>query len=217
MTYVEYIKGLLTLYQTGEPIYTAHIADMLAREFQLEPKEATAATSVAMKRIIDSSAIPNLRFYQKGIYYHTSVTPFGEKGINKAQLIADKYLLPDKGYETGVTLLHHMGLTTQIPREYVIATNVAKDCVRADKKLGVTIRPPKVTISAENKAYLQVLDILELMDKAPIDAQQPYEMIAKHIQKVHLQYDQLLFWADNYYNHKTIIQLAHTAGKGVVI
>ena len=29
-----------------------------------------------------------------------------------------------------------------------------------DKKLGVTIRPPKAEITAENKSYLQTLDVL---------------------------------------------------------
>lgn len=217
MTYTEYIKSLLTLYQPGTPIYIANIADKLAKEFQLASKEATAATSVAIKRMMDNGTVTDLRFFQKGIYYRTIVTPFGEKGINKAQLIADKYILPDKGYETGLFLLHRMGLTTQMPREYVIATNLAKECARTDKRLGITIRPPKVAVNAENKAYLQILDVLELIEKAPIDAERPYEKIATHIQSSHLQYDRLLFLADNYYNHKTIIQLAHTAGKGIVI
>ena len=64
-------------------------------------------------------------------------------GINKEKLIADKYILPDIGYETGLTLMNNLGLTTQISNERVIATNLAKDCVRSDKKLGVTIKPPK--------------------------------------------------------------------------
>lgn len=34
-------------------------------------------------------------------------------GISREKLISNKYLLPDKGYETGLRLLHHMGLTTQ--------------------------------------------------------------------------------------------------------
>ena len=35
--------------------------------------------------------MPELRCYQKGVYYRTAATPFGEIGINKEQLIADKY------------------------------------------------------------------------------------------------------------------------------
>lgn len=99
----------------------------------------------------------------------------------------------------------------------MVHSTVPAPISREDKRLGITIRPPKVAVNAENKAYLQILDVLELIEKAPIDAERPYEKIATHIQSSHLQYDRLLFLADNYYNHKTIIQLAHTAGKGIVI
>ena len=69
-----------------------------------------------------------------------------------------------------------------------------------DKKLGVTIRPQKAAITAENKSYLQMFDALELLDKAPIDAEYPYSVIASHIHKLKLQYEKLLFLADCYYN-----------------
>lgn len=61
------------------------------------------------------------------------------------------------------------------------ATNIAKYCTHMDKKLGVTIRPQKAEITAENKSYLQMFDALELLDKSPIDAENPYSVIASHI------------------------------------
>ena len=64
-----------------------------------------------------------LRFYWKGIYFRTVTTLFGERGINKESLIADKYLLLDKGYETGFALIHNIGLATQMPKERVIASH----------------------------------------------------------------------------------------------
>ena len=36
------------------------------------------------------------------------------------------------------------------------------------------IKPPKTPVTAENTYCLQTLDVLEMMDKAPIDEQQPY-------------------------------------------
>ena len=110
MTYTDYIRELLLQKPIGMPIYTKIIAASLAEKFNLKDKDAVAATAVAMKRIMDSKVIPELRFYQKGIYFRTVTTPFGERGINKESLIADKYLLPDKGYETGFALLHDIGL-----------------------------------------------------------------------------------------------------------
>ena len=214
MTYTEFIFLRLKNYETGQPIYTSDIAAKLADAYGLNQKEAVAATAVVFKRMMDEKKISNLRFHQKGIYYFTVVTPFGEAGIDTERLIADKYLLPDIGYETGYTMLHRMGLTTQLPNQRCIATNKATDCTRTDYKLNVIIRPPKTTINEENKAYLQFLDVLDLMDKAPIDAIHPYKVLTNYIHQMKLKYELLLSLADKYYSKKTILQLAHTASEG---
>ena len=213
MTYTKYVLDYLKQQSQGTPIYTDEIAAALAVDYEIDKKKAAAATAVAIKRIMDKGELPDLRCYQKGVYYRTVVTPFGEVGISREKLIANKYLLPDNGYETGLLLLHHMGLTTQMPTEHLLATNAAKNCVRYDNKLGVSICPPKVPVNAENKVYLQTLDALDLLDKAPIDAQNPYTMLADHIQKNGLQYETLLYYADRFYNRKTSIRLAHTASQ----
>lgn len=214
MTYVDFTCDLLQQVPPGMPIYIRQLAEKIAKQFALEMKDAAVAASVAVKRIMDGNIIPELRFYQKGIYFRTAVTPFGERGIDREKLIADKYMLPDKGYETGLGLLHRMGLTTQMPKEQVIATNAARDCARTDKKLNIIIKPPKVAVNASNRAYLQTLDALEFMEKAPVDAEQPYEIIANFIRENNLLYEKLLFFADRYYNRNTVMQLAHTAGEG---
>ena len=216
MTYIEFISDFLLGIDAGIPIYTKQIAYEMSKEFNLTQKDSSAAVSVALKRIMDSDKIPALRLYQKGIYYKTKTTPFGEIGINKEQLIADKYILPHIGYETGLNLMNHLGLTTQISNERVIATNMAKDCVRTDKKLGVTIKPPKTLITSQNRKYLQLLDALELIDKTPIDQEKPFDIIARYINNENMQYGKLLAYADSYYNQKTILHLAHTASAGGV-
>ncbi|MBC5735245.1 hypothetical protein [Lawsonibacter hominis] len=217
VTYIDFICDALKKASVGMPIYTSKIAAELGVAYQLDSKEASAATAVAIKRIMDSKVIPELRCYQKGIYYLTAITPFGEARINREQLIADKYLLPDIGYETGFTVMHHLGLTSQMPRQRTLATNLAKDSARTDKKLDVIIRPPKTKVTAENKAYLQVLDVLEMLDKAPVDSKQPYEIISKYILSQQLRYGTLLAIADNFYNKNTILRLAHTASAGGLI
>lgn len=213
MTYMSYILNIIKRQSPGTPIYSDEIAEGLAAQFRISKKKAAAATAVAVKRIMDGCILPDLRCYQKGIYYRTVVTPFGEMEISREKLIADKYLRPDCGYETGLGLLHHLGLTTQMPAEHMLATNAAKNCIRHDKKLGVSICPPKTKITAENRAYLQTLDAIEFMDKAPVDVQNPYTILANHIRKNGLQYEILLSYADLYYNRRTIIQLAHTASQ----
>ena len=213
MTYIEYIRNYLQRQEPSTPIYIDEIADAMATDYKTDKKKAALATSVAMKRIMDSSMVSDVRCYQKGIYYRTAMTPFGEMGINREKLIAKKYLLPDKGYVTGLHLLYQMGLTTQMPTEKLIATNAAKECIRFDSKLEVSICPPKTLINTENKAYLQTLDALEYLDKAPVDAQYPYLILFDYIKKKGLEYETLLYYADRYYNRKTIIGLAHTASQ----
>ncbi len=213
MTYTEYTLTYLEQQEPGTPIYTKGIADSIAAVYKIGKNKAAAATAVAVKRLIDNHRINDLRFYQKGIYYRTINTPFGELGINKEKLIADKYLLPDKGYETGLHLLHNIGLTTQMTNEYMLATNVAKECLRYDNKLGVSICPPKTQVNKKNIPYLQTLDILDLIDKSPIDVQDPYLFLADYIKNNKLDYEILLFYADKYYGKNTIIKLAHTASR----
>ena len=214
MTYIDFVCEQLKTFQIGQPIYTRDISMTLALAYNLTPKEAVAATDGAFKQIIDSAMINDLRFYQKGIYYLTYLTPFGEVTINKECLIADKYLLPHIGYETGLMVLHQIGLTSQLPKERCFATNKATSRMQMDDNLGVLICPPKTTINEHNKVYLQFLDVLDLMNKAPVDVEHPYILLAKYIQEKGLDYRFLLSLADKYYNQKTILQLAHIASNG---
>jgi hypothetical protein len=214
MTYIEYLCKIIRKIQPGEPIYSKQLSESVKDAFKLNYKDASAAVAVAMKRIIENRTIPDLRSYQKGIFYRTTETVFGEKGINKTKLISDKYLANNNGYETGPALLHRLGLTSQMPKHPVLATNVARDCMRYDKKLGVAIKVPKIKVTADNKMYLQILDVLDMMDSAPLDEDQPYSVVANHIKKQNLRYDVLLALADKYYNQKTVLQLARTASAG---
>ncbi|MBR2810586.1 MAG: hypothetical protein IKD69_04320, partial [Solobacterium sp.] len=105
------------------PIYSDRVAEVIADEYGITKKKASASAAVALKRIMDRREMSDLRCYQKGVYYRVVSTPFGETGIKKERLISDKYLRNDSGYETGTYLLYHLGLTTQIPTKQMIATN----------------------------------------------------------------------------------------------
>ncbi len=210
--YIEFVCELIANQEIGKPIYTNEISRCVAEAYSIPLKKAMGAVSVACKRIMDGKIIPELRFYQKGIYYRVTITPFGETGIDKEQLIEDKYLKNDNGYETGLVVLHRLGLTSQMPNERILATNKARECARVDKKLGVVVRPPKVEINADNKQYLKMLDVLDVLDDAPVDAEHPYRIIGEYIERLGLEYVRLLALANNYYNRNTILQLAHVAG-----
>lgn len=214
-SYVDFVCEVLVEQEIGKPIYIRRISEYMMKTYQMSQKKAAGAVSVACKRIMDGGLIPELRFYQKGIYYRTAMTPFGETGIDKEQLIVDKYLINDMGYETGLSVLHRMGLTSQMPRERVIASNRASDCARLDEKLGVVVRPPKVEINAGNKQYLKLLDVLDSLTDAPVDIENPYSIIGEYIEQQELEYRKLLALANNHYNRNTVMQLAHVAGGGL--
>ena len=213
--YMDFVCEVMKRQEIGKPIYISRISEYVVETYQIPQKKAAGAVSVACKRIMDGGLIPELRFYQKGIYYRAAVTPFGETGIDKEQLIADKYLVNDTGYETGLSVLHRMGLTSQMPRERVLASNRASDCARLDARLGVVVRPPKVEINAGNKQYLKLLDVLDILADAPVDVENPYAVIGEYIGRLELEYRKLLALANNYYNRNTVIQLAHVAGGGL--
>lgn len=213
--YMDFVCEVMKRQEIGKPIYISRISEYVVETYQIPQKKAAGAVSVACKRIMDGGLIPELRFYQKGIYYRAAVTPFGETGIDKEQLIADKYLVNDTGYETGLSVLHRMGLTSQMPRERVLASNRASDCARLDARLGVVVRPPKVEINADNKQYLKLLDVLDILADAPVDVENPYAVIGEYIERLELEYRKLLALANNYYNRNTVIQLAHVAGGGL--
>lgn len=212
-SYTEFVCELMAKREMGKPIYVNEISTCVAETYNIPLKKAAGAVSVACKRILDGKLLPELRFYQKGIYYRVAVTPFGETGIDKEQLIEDKYLKNNSGYETGLIVLNRLGLTTQLPNERILASNKAGDCARMDKKLGVVVRPAKIEINADNKQYLKILDVLDILDDAPVDAERPYNIIGEYIGRLGLEYARLLAFANNYYNRNTILQLAHVAGE----
>lgn len=211
MAYTDFVKENIDIHKIGEPIYTNIIAQNLAKTFEIPMEKAIVATAIAVRRLINNKRIPELRFFQKGIYYKTQMTPFGEAKIDKNALISDKYLFHNTGYETSYTFLHHIGLTTQMPVQRFISTNKATDCIRKDKILDVVICPPKTNINSNNKLYLQLLDAIEMIKKAPIDAENPYRLIAEYIKKMKLDYGELLSIAGEYYNKETICALARIA------
>lgn len=211
MTYMDFTLRYIKKQSVAKPIYTREVAEAIAEEFGISEKTAALRAASSINRILSEEKLPSLRRYQKGIYYKTEPTFFGEAVIDKARLIQDKYLLPDIGYETGESALHRLGLTTWMPNKRTLATNVAKQSIRYDQKLDVWIRPAKTKINRDNMKYLQTLDVLSALEGSPVDAEDPYGILAKHIERNKLHYDILLAYAAMYYNQKTIFALAETA------
>ena len=150
--------------------------------------------------------------YLKGIYYKPTIDIFGEKLINPNKVISKKYLYDDdnKGYVYGATLYNQLGLTTQIPKNYYIATNECPNAnVYYDKNLGVVIKKPKIEINDNNYKYLQLLDLLNNKEKifVEVDINKEKEIIYKFIKDNGLEMEEIFRYAKETKNKKAIEKL----------
>lgn len=212
MTYTQFIQAIILQFGTGDPILIQNLGNQLAVEYGMEDKKANAAAAVAVKRILEAGTVPALRCFGKGIYYLTKETVFGETGINKEKLIEIKYLRGENGYETGAAVMHKLGLTSLIPAERTFVSNNAQNRTKRDEILDIIVKPPKTVVNAGNRPYLQFLDLLNIYDDVPVDAEEPYAILGGFVQAKKLDYKKLLGIADQHYNSNTIIKLAHVAG-----
>lgn len=216
MTQIEYLTEIISTTQYGNPIYSKTLSKAIADKFGLEQKRADTATAVSLKRILERNLIPDLKTHKKGIYYLSKTTIFGNTPIDKGLLVFDKYLSKDNGYESGLGELHTLGLVTQMPKQRLIVSNSAYDCSRTDKNNGIVVKPAKTVITRENKAYLQILDIIEIIDKAPVDVDNPYKRILDYIQTANLNFGRLLSLAHNFYSKDVVLKLAKVAATGEI-
>ena len=80
----------------------------------------------------------------------------------------------------------------------------------AARNLAMSMAEGEYIAFADNDDVME----LDLLEKAPVDEEHPYEVIAGYIQKKGLHYQILLALADQYYNYHTVLRLAHTASMG---
>jgi len=211
---MEIVMNTIKGYAVREPILTADIARNLAKARKIPGKQAKAAVAVCVQRIIQKKEIANLHFYKNGVYYLAEQTVFGTTKIDNEKLIELKYLMEDNGYETGPLFLNKIGLTTLMPNVRYIATNKAKENTRVDRDLNIVLKKPRTQINRENKRYLQLLDVLDYMEKAPLDAKNPLAVLAGFVQEYKLKYDKILALANRYYSERVIIKIAGVAEEG---
>lgn len=149
--------------------------------------------------------------YKKGIYYKCVNTFFGKTKIKYADLVKRLYLEDEGevyGYETGPSLINDLGLTTQVPKYLFIATNK----LQVDKvNNSIKLVKPVTKVTKKNYKYLQVLDVISNKFKVNIEINDYNLILRKEIDKMNLNFEQLLYYA-NFYNdneiYKKIAELA---------
>ncbi len=210
MKCVDYIKKEIEKYNYGDPIYISQLTEQFSRDFMIDSEQAQKKISVIFARLRKNENL-KLRFYRKGIYYKTKDTVFGEIGIKKSILIENKYLINNSGYISGLSFLNMIGLSTQIPAKFSITSNRIKNSVRYDDTLDVYVYSPKITINSENIKYLQLLDCISILEKSPVDVENPHKIIMDYVVLNDLDFKKMLGYAYLCYGQNVVNTLAKIA------
>lgn len=216
MNYKNYIESQVDKAETGTAIYTDDVADAVANTYGLDIDTAKKIVNVNMKRLFDAEKIER---FQKGIYYRTKKTPFGNVRLNPQQIAIERYIKKgDKriGYETDDSFINKLGLTTQIPKDlYIAVNNHQRNGYQKNTRYHVAIRKPRLKVTDKNYKYLQILDVIENRNKANIDAANPDALIFNFIEQNGLDFTKLVGYAAKYYNKNTLTKIENMA-QGVI-
>lgn len=148
---------LVTNFEKGEPIFISEL-----------PGGSRDYVRQEMKRLADEGKVERLH---NGVYYLAYLTILGTKGrISIDKYIEKKYLTANgevSGYVTGLQLANKFGFTTQNPSCYEICSNEATTKQRKLEIDGslIIVYKPVARITQENRAALQFLDLMAVIDK----------------------------------------------------
>lgn len=116
-----------------------------------------------MKKLVDDGKV---RRYENGVYYLPKQSILNlDLGLNPETVLEYKYLTEDGkecGYMTGLMVFNQLGLTSQVPMVYEIATDKATNNYRETTvgKSRLIIKKPRTTVTKENYKILQFLDLI---------------------------------------------------------
>ncbi|NLI93521.1 MAG: hypothetical protein GX434_15445 [Peptococcaceae bacterium] len=202
--YGEFIMNKIADIPYGKPFQTNIIAEAIAEEYAIPVHKAKPITNVTLKRLADRGQIKR---FQKGVYYRAKQTVFGKACPSVETLEAQLLIRRGDdiiGYETGVSLMSQMGLTTLVPKKLEIATNAYRKNIN-DKY--IIARKPVITVNAGNFRYLQLLDVIRDLPEAPVDAENPKALLHAFAEKNELDAVKTLTYAKQYYSQKTLLNL----------
>lgn len=204
LTYGEFITNKIADIPYGQPFQTDIIAEAMAEEYAISVHMAKPVANVIMKRLADRGLIER---FQKGVYYRAKQTVFGKARPSKD--ILDAQLLTRRGneiigYETGLSLMNRIGLTTLVPKKREIATNAYRKNI--DDRY-IIVRKPVVTVNAGNFRYLQLLDVIRDLPEAPVDADDPKALLHAFAERNELDAIEALTYARRHYPQKTLLNL----------
>ena len=211
--YGRHIQEQIRNWPSNEPITTAAVATGLVDAFGINIDDAKKVTNVNMKRLVEKGEIERV---QKGVYGKVKITPFGRLAPCADEII-ERLLLQDGGktigYITGPTLLNAIGLCSWMPRERHIATNDYRRLLPAEAP--IRTYKPAVTVDDENAPYLRAIAAFDSVDKYPVDAEKPNEILRVMLKQGHIDNEKLILFARKHYGHKTLLKTIDIALGGI--
>ncbi len=202
--YGEFIMNKIADIPYGQPFRTDVIAEAMAEEYAIPVHKVKSITNVTLKRLADRGQIER---FQKGVYYRAKQTVFGKARPSTETLEAQLLIRRGDdiiGYETGVSLMNQIGLTTLVPKKREIATNAYRKNIN-DKY--IIAKKPVITVNTGNFRYLQLLDVIRDLPEAPVDAENPRALLHAFAEKNGLDTVEALAYARQHYPQKTLLNL----------
>lgn len=201
-------RDILTRYiqehKVEDAILTDQVVQYAAEELGKDAAEVKKAVNVTMARLEKDGYVIRLA---KGVYCKKVKTAFGFYMPNKDDLFC-RQLLQDKdkiiGYETGLSALNRLGLVSQMPKKICIASNLHQK--RVPEGIQVEVRKPPIAVNSENYRYLQILDTIRDLDRAPVDAAHPVDILKNAVRTLTLDTDTLILLARKHYSNKILIR-----------
>ncbi len=203
INYNTYIGDIIKNIPFGMPFFTDDILQELSVETKLPKDEIKSVVNLNLKRYADKNIIERI---QKGIYYKPKMTAFGK--IKPPIDLATTKLCTEHGNEIigyigGELLLNQLGLSTLMPKNKVIVTN--KYRAKVIENTHIILVKPVTEVKRTNYRYLQIIDVISMLENAFIDAVKPNDIILNFIRKYSLNELELLKYAKKYYSSKVLL------------
>ena len=103
-----------------------------------------------------------------------------------------------------MSALNRFGLVSQVPKNICIASNLYQK--RVPEGIQVELRKPLIAVNSKNYRYLQMLDMIRDLDRSPVDAAHPVDILKNAVKTLTLDTDTLILLARKYYSNKILIR-----------
>ncbi|MDR2396014.1 MAG: DUF6088 family protein [Endomicrobium sp.] len=167
MTYTDIVEDYIAKIDANTPIFLRDVKEVVSGNAKM-----------IMTRMMRNGQLVRKG---RGIYCKPKQTIWGTSCLGNDEIIKIKYLQDAngniQGYITGCKLFNRLGLTTQVPRNTEIVTNVCKGKNKRLTEYGVIIKHPKIEVDTNNYLYQQLLDVIENKENIQVEVDNPARAI----------------------------------------